>query len=99
MKAYVPSFLSSEVTLDSNIEPRYARTLCDYQCDDLIYLSFEKDMSLLIYEEVSSNIFKAKDFTNRIGFVFGEHFEFNKSIIKPFFYCVNQFLNLFYNFK
>ena len=56
-------------------------------------------MSLLIYEEVSSNIFKAKDFTNRIGFVFGEHFEFNKSIIKPFFYCVNQFLNLFYNFK
>lgn len=79
MKVYVPASRSSSVTIDSSIKPRYAKTICSFQSDDPIYLNYQADWSLTIYDEVSSNVYKARDFNDTVGFIFGENIEFYSS--------------------
>jgi hypothetical protein len=76
-KTYVPpSSDPVEVDIDSSEVLMYARTIAVFDSDDRILLSHEEDRSLIIYDEVSANVFKAKDYSGRVGFVFGENIEF-----------------------
>ena len=49
--------------------------------EDNKYLSFESDKSLLIYEEVLPDVYKAKDTENNVGYVLEENIEFYKGFL------------------
>lgn len=40
------------------------------------YLSYENSQSLIIYDEISPGVFRAKDFRGHIGLVDAKNFEF-----------------------
>ncbi len=44
--------------------------------DEACFLSFENDQSLIIYDKMSPDAFKARDFSGRIGIVKEEYLEF-----------------------
>lgn len=75
-QVYLPSQSLTSMEVDSNIVPRFAKTVCEFDSDDSIYLSYNSDRSLLIYEETSPNVYKAKKFNGQVGFVYGENIEF-----------------------
>ena len=77
-KAYVPPSADDlpNVDLDPSVVPKYARTIAEFSSDDRICLNHELDRSLIVYDEVSANVFKARDFSGRVGFVFGENIQF-----------------------
>lgn len=77
-KAYIPPSTDDppKVDLDPSVVPKYARTIAEFSSDDRICLSHELDRSLIVYDEVSANVFKARDCSGRVGFVFGENIQF-----------------------
>ena len=86
-QVYLPSQSLTSMEVDSNIVPRFAKTVCEFDSDDSIYLSYNSDRSLLIYEETSPNVYKAKKFNGQVGFVYGENIEFYESKL----FHLNQF--------
>jgi len=78
MKVYVPSYLetNNNIKIGLNEAVKFARTICEFQSNDNMYLSYVFDQSLSIFNQVSTGVYKARDKNNRIGLIFAENIEF-----------------------
>lgn len=60
------------ISVDPHVEPKFGIALTDFNSDNELYLSFNREQFLILFDEISNDdgyFYKAKTNTNRLGLV------------------------------
>jgi hypothetical protein len=75
--------------IDTTVQPKIAKTICEFNSNEKNYLSYEMNQCLIIYNKYFEDFYIAKDNSGQIGLVF----EFNVEIIQGIFLLIVNLIN------